>query len=278
MLRTSIAFAWAAALALVAGTAVPADQPAPSQTGTVTVYKVNALLGTAFRTAAGEKVGTLKDIVIDPDGRIVYGVLSHGGVAGVGDKLFAVPPAVLQTLGPAAGNADRKAFTLQVDKATLDNTAGFNEKNYPTAPGPIFTTAGQGAKAAGDHANSPAAAAGEAKLFRLKSLEGTAVRSRAGADLGTVRDWVVSLNEPKVHYAIFSSGGTLRVGAKYFACPWKAMELKSLTGNPAQVAFVVDVSKQTLEGNAGFNPNGFPTEQDLKLFSKGGTEGHDAKK
>ena len=33
-----------------------------------------------------------------------------------------------------------------------------------------------------------------------------------------------------------------------------------------------------LESNPGFNPNGFPTEQDLKLFSKGGPEGQNDKK
>src|SRR5262249_45643046 len=164
MSRTSIALAGAVlAMATAARAAAP---PAPSQTGNVTVFKLNALVGSPFRTEANDKVGTLKDLVVDADGRIVYGVMAHGGVAGVGNKLFAVPPAVLQTLAPVAGSADTKEFTLRVDKATLDNTPGFDDKNYPTAPSPIFTNTGQDPKAAGEHAGPAAAAAGEVKLFR----------------------------------------------------------------------------------------------------------------
>src|SRR5207244_7518049 len=82
-----------------------------------------------------EDLGKLDDLMIDQDGRIVYGIMSHGGLAGVGDKLFAVPPEALRTLSEVNG---KNQFTLDISKATLDNQPGFNEKDYPTAPSPIF--------------------------------------------------------------------------------------------------------------------------------------------
>jgi sporulation protein YlmC with PRC-barrel domain len=259
MLRTRLALVGAVGVALAVGVAAGADEPRKDQDRTAgAVYKASGLFGIAFRNDNNENLGKLHDLMVNQDGHIVYGVLSHGGVAGVGDKLFAVPPEALRTLHEANG---KNAFTLNVSKQKLDSQTGFNEKDYPTAPDPIFQTANKDTTA-----ERRTAATGDMKLMRLRKLDGTAVRTQAGEDAGTVRDFIVSLHEARVQSAIIGYGGTARIGDKYFAAPWKAMELKSLAGNPAQVSFVVHVSKQTLDSNPGFDKNGFPTEKDLDVF------------
>jgi len=259
MHRIHLALVWAAGVALVVGAAAGADEARKDQTAGA-VYKASALNGIAFRNDANEVVGKLYDLVADQDGRIVYGILSHGGVAGVGDKLFAVPPEALRTLHEANG---KNAFTVRVSKATLDNTPGFNVKDYPTAPSPIFQATD---KDNATERRTEASSAADKKLMRLSALHGTHVRNQAGEDCGAVRDFVVSLHDARVESAIIGYGGTARIGEKYFAAPWKAMELKSLAGKPSDVSFVVSVSKQTLDSNPGFNKNGFPTEKDLDVF------------
>src|SRR5262245_33519326 len=117
MLRTRIALVWAAGLALAAGAAAVAnDVP---KTVPDAIFKASALYGLPFSNANNESLGKLNDLVVDENGRILYGVLSYGGVAGVGDKLFAVPPDALKTLSDVPNKPDRKQFVVEVSKATL---------------------------------------------------------------------------------------------------------------------------------------------------------------
>ena len=52
----------------------------------------STLIGAPVRNLQDESLGDLKDAMIDTaSGKIAYGVLSFGGVLGVGNKLFAVP-------------------------------------------------------------------------------------------------------------------------------------------------------------------------------------------
>src|SRR5436190_21783688 len=138
--------------------------------------------------------------------------MSHVGLAGVGDKLFAVPPESLKTLGDVPNHPDRKQFVLDVSKATLDTQPGFNEKDYPTVPDSLF------AKTPRDNQTvRRTEATGDQKQYRLRALEGIGVRNQASEDCGKIRDFGVNLHDGKVAYAVFSYGGTARIGEKYFA-------------------------------------------------------------
>ncbi len=74
----------------------------------------------------GEGLGNIKDLMIDCDtGKVVYAVLSYGGVLGMGDKLFAVPMSALQL------DTNNKCFTLNAKKDDLKNAPGFDKSNWP---------------------------------------------------------------------------------------------------------------------------------------------------
>lgn len=91
------------------------------------VMAADTLEGDDVVNLQGENLGEIEHIMIDvPSGRVAYGVLSFGGVMGIGDKLFAIPWSAL-TL-----DADRECFVLDVDKGKLKNAPGFDKDHWPS--------------------------------------------------------------------------------------------------------------------------------------------------
>ena len=75
------------------------------------------IIGQDIRSSAGEKLGDIKDLVISPAaGKIVYAVVSSGGVLGVGDKLRAVPFSSLRHT-----DLQSRALTLDLNKAKWES-------------------------------------------------------------------------------------------------------------------------------------------------------------
>lgn len=95
-------------------------------TGTTHVRSASSIMGNGVTNTAGEDLGTIEDFVLDlGSGRIRYAVLSFGGVLGIGNKLFAIPPDAL-SLEP-----DGHRWVLDVDKETLKEAPGFDKDDWP---------------------------------------------------------------------------------------------------------------------------------------------------
>jgi hypothetical protein len=60
------------------------------------VARANAMIGTTVRNSAGDKIGTVDDLLMGSDSKVNYAVLSVGGFLGIGDRLVAVPIGDLQ--------------------------------------------------------------------------------------------------------------------------------------------------------------------------------------
>ena len=86
-------------------------------------HRASKIIGSDVQNAKGEKLGTVKDLVLaDPaSGRISQVVVAIGGVGGMGDKLFALPYSDLQ---PAP---DKNALVLS---SNSDLSRGFDGKNW----------------------------------------------------------------------------------------------------------------------------------------------------
>jgi len=90
------------------------------------VSRASKIIGTKVKNPNGENLGDIKDIVIDPkNGKVVYGVVSFGGILGMGDKLFAIPWDTLRW------NRDKEYYVLDLDKDTLKKAPGFDKKHWP---------------------------------------------------------------------------------------------------------------------------------------------------
>ncbi len=99
----------------------PSGGPGPSLMG------ADTLLGNDVYNTAEEKLGTIKEMMIEmKTGRIAYAVLSYGGFLGLGDRLFAVPWRALNL------DTTNQRFTLNVNKDTLKNAPGFDKDHWPS--------------------------------------------------------------------------------------------------------------------------------------------------
>ncbi len=63
-------------------------QQAPDMTSSIEASK---LMDKEVRNKDDQQVGSIKNLVIDPSGRITHAVVAQGGVLGVGQQLYAVP-------------------------------------------------------------------------------------------------------------------------------------------------------------------------------------------
>ncbi|WP_139556724.1 PRC-barrel domain-containing protein [Methylotetracoccus oryzae] len=90
------------------------------------VSRASRIIGTDIKNSKGENLGDIKELVLDPEsGRVVYAVVSFGGVLGIGDKLFAVPWRVLKWV------KNKEYYLLNVEKSTLKKAPGFDKKHWP---------------------------------------------------------------------------------------------------------------------------------------------------
>ena len=87
-------------------------------------HRISKIIGSEVRNRTGDKIGDIRDLMIDGNGTIRLAIVSTGGFLGVGDRLHAVPWDVL-TLGP------KDDHVLDIDKAHLQATPGFTSKTWP---------------------------------------------------------------------------------------------------------------------------------------------------
>lgn len=91
------------------------------------VMAADTLEGDKVVNAKGEDLGTIEDIMIDVQrGRVAYAVMSCGGFAGLGEKLFAIPWSAL-TL-----DANRHCFVLDADRERFQKAPGFDKHHWPS--------------------------------------------------------------------------------------------------------------------------------------------------
>ena len=75
---------------------------------------------------SGQYVGRIEELMIDvTTGRVAYAVLSHGGVLGIGSKLFALPWSALTV------DESKKRFVVNVTREALDRMPGFDKEHWP---------------------------------------------------------------------------------------------------------------------------------------------------
>ena len=90
-------------------------------------------------------------------------------------------------------------------------------------------------------------------LIASDKVEGTAVYDRNGTKLGTVYNFMVEKRSGHVAYAVLSFGGFLGMGTSYHPLPWN-----QLTYEPAQGGYVVDLTKEQLEGAPTYSDSDAP--------------------
>ncbi|MCC7547318.1 MAG: PRC-barrel domain-containing protein [Burkholderiales bacterium] len=92
--------------------------------------RVSELIGMDVRNAKGDDLGKINDVVLDVNNnRVHYAILSFGGFAGLGDKLFAYPVRMFQ-LGQ-----NERSLMLNVSEEQLENAPDFENPSLRRKPG-----------------------------------------------------------------------------------------------------------------------------------------------
>src|SRR5262249_25623635 len=97
------------------------------------VWLATALINARVRNSAGENLGKIEDIAVDPvTGNVQYAILSFGGVLGMGDKLFPIPWSSLR-FSPSRDHA-----LVDIDQESLRRAPSFERRAWPDMSDPSW--------------------------------------------------------------------------------------------------------------------------------------------
>lgn len=96
----------------LSGMKIQSDKPLQLAPDDIERRGIEKFIGNDLLDANGEKLGSIKEFMIQAEsGRVVYAVVSSGGVAGIGDTLRLLPFQAIQR------TADKDGFTTSVQKS-----------------------------------------------------------------------------------------------------------------------------------------------------------------
>lgn len=206
--------------------------------------RASKLIGENVNDAQGDKLGEIKDLVIDANSRTIrYAVLAHGGVMGIGEKQFAYPVSMLKT---KAGSDD---LVLNVSKDKLENAPGFDRGKAPFSDNKYsgevdrYYGAGSGASA-------------NAKLVLASDLIGKDIDDRSGKDVGEVEDLIVDLAGNRVQYAVvdFDDSWAKDSDGKLVAIPLESLTMPTDKDDK----LVIDMRAEDVDMSRAFSDNRWP--------------------
>ena len=89
-----------------------------------TLIAAEKVKGTDVYNRAGEKLGSVEDIMIDKvSGRAIYAVMSFGGFLGMGEKHHPLPWATLKY------DAQKGGYVVNLDKKQLEGAPNYDRKS-----------------------------------------------------------------------------------------------------------------------------------------------------
>lgn len=230
-------------LAQTAGTASTRTAPAAYH-----AVRASELIGKNVEGTGKKKVGEIKDVIVNmTTGDVRYALLEFDPGFFKADKLFAVPLSALKFVG-----TDRKTLQYEdmsreklekasVDKAdwqkAVDNRAFVDrvDQNYGYKP-----------------------PGGTARSFRASKLIGMDVNSRAGKDIGDIKELVIDVSAAKVHYAVLAFDPSWVSREKLYAFPLTAFRM---TGDKDEL--ILDVDKPMVERMKNFDEKRWGSLNDL---------------
>lgn len=94
---------------------------------TSSVISSDKVEGTNVYNIAGEKLGSIDDLMIDPrSGQVRYAVLEFGGFLGMGTDRYPIPWSMLQY------DDGKSGYIVPLDKAKLEKAPRYTDERVPT--------------------------------------------------------------------------------------------------------------------------------------------------
>ena len=253
MLDTRLTAKFACWMVLALGTAAVAAPQSSAATSAERgnldhICKVSTLIGTPVMNRANTKIAHIRDLVLSPDGDLLYAILGHGGVGGVGEIYTAVPFDALDVR-----HADDKwGVNLDMTADDLKMAPMIQSDNYRELTDPqwiarirqFFPHRGESMtraeKETGPAPREPRAV--EWVLLATK-IRDSRLKNPQNEDLGKIEDLLLDRMH-RVAFLIISRGGVLGARDHYIPVPWSRVGLST---NPENTAITVSIDATKAE-------------------------------
>jgi len=198
--------------------------------------KANKIIGMEVTSPQEHKIGTVKDLAINPtDGRIAEVILGTGGFVGLDEKMIAVPPQSL-----TFANSGKE---LRLNDTTTFEIAPFFKMSH-------WKEATSAANVSDVYQRFHVASyAYSGPLERADKIMGLTVKNQQLEHLGKVDTLVVDLSAGRVVEYIVASGGFLGIKDELSAVPPQAFRW-----NPDNDLLSLDTTKDALKNAPHFRP------------------------
>ncbi len=213
-------------------------------------------------------VGRISDIVINPDGRISFAIVSPLWTQGVNERLLALPFDAL--------SFNNKYLVLDANSDQLVNAPIFhmnylNARNWAEDTNRYFGVQpswgeGSSCKNSPETANPLPMTKGWNRPYAASEIVGTQVKDDQGEFLGKVKDLVFD-KEGRISFAVLGYGGFLGIGQNLVAVP-----ITSLSYVKESRYFAMNTTKENIQSAPLFgkqalnNPNW--TNDDYRYFGQ----------
>lgn len=91
------------------------------------------------------------------------------------------------------------------------------------------------------------------RYLTASSMIGDKVHNNNDDHLGVIKDIMLDIKSGKIDYLVIEFGGFLGIGVKYFAIPFRLLQV-----DPARKIFIFNQSKEALEKAPGFDLDHWP--------------------
>ena len=103
-----------------------------TSSGHTSAILASKVKGTAVYNSAGDKIGTVEDIVLDKQSnRIMFAALGFGGLLGVGEKYYPVPWSMLDY------DENKGGYVVPLDKERIQNAPSYDLKDLTKHDGSL---------------------------------------------------------------------------------------------------------------------------------------------
>lgn len=86
----------------------------------------SSIIGDKVHNEKGEKLGHIKDIMLDVrSGKVEYYIIEFGGFLGIEEKFFAIPADKLEI------DPEERIFRIHESRETLEKAPGFDKHHWP---------------------------------------------------------------------------------------------------------------------------------------------------
>jgi len=266
----SLGIGVAATLFLAAGSALCQTRSHPRHNAEFQNDLVRRLVGMRVENDDGEKLGVIKDFVMDmQSGQAKYGLIASSGIIGIGSHLKIAPAQSLST-----ATAKKGVVSLDVGKRRWANAPVFRNDDLLKFSDPAWSKRiaqfyGQAPPGAGAVVSTPAAVAlpppskgheprHEAPVsppgsFAVASgILGKLVLSRQQETIGEISDLLVDLGTQRQAFAIIAYGKSSN-HEKTFAIPLRSLSVS------ARNKFMLDADRKMFAEAKPFDEQSWPT-------------------